>query len=100
MTYCKRFRVVYGDLYAEILYMKVFSYLNFNIYLIFTNLLLHVQDEELIVAIDPDGRFTEKVSDFQGRYVKDSDKDIIHTVKARFTIMNHTCYLHFFSATC
>nr|CAD1839759.1 unnamed protein product [Ananas comosus var. bracteatus] len=41
------------------------------------------KDVDLIVAVDADGCFTEKISDFHGRYVKDADKDIINTVKAR-----------------
>lgn len=52
------------------------------------------KDEELIVAIDPDGRFTEKVSDFQGRYVKDADKDIIHAVKAKGRLVNSGSISH------
>nr|GMD85508.1 isoleucine--tRNA ligase, cytoplasmic [Ipomoea batatas] len=39
--------------------------------------------ENLIVAVDDDGCFTERVSDFARRYVKDADKDIIQAVKAR-----------------
>ncbi|KAF2322175.1 hypothetical protein GH714_008176 [Hevea brasiliensis] len=39
--------------------------------------------ENLIVAVDDDGCFTERITDFSGRYVKDADKDIIENVKAR-----------------
>ncbi|KAJ9189226.1 hypothetical protein P3X46_000544 [Hevea brasiliensis] len=39
--------------------------------------------EILIVAVDDDGCFTERITDFSGRYVKDADKDIIENVKAR-----------------
>ncbi|CAN6194017.1 unnamed protein product [Urochloa humidicola] len=35
----------------------------------------------LVVAVDDDGRFIEKISDFKGRYVKEADKDIISAVK-------------------
>ncbi|KAG1365421.1 hypothetical protein COCNU_12G004210 [Cocos nucifera] len=41
------------------------------------------KDEDLIVAVDADGCFTDKVSDFHGRYVKDADKDIINMVKEK-----------------
>ncbi|XP_008793645.2 isoleucine--tRNA ligase, cytoplasmic-like [Phoenix dactylifera] len=41
------------------------------------------KDEDLIVAVDADGCFTDKVSDFHGRYVKDADKDIINMVKGK-----------------
>ncbi|OVA02875.1 Aminoacyl-tRNA synthetase [Macleaya cordata] len=39
--------------------------------------------ENLIVAVDDDGCFTDRVSDFSGRYVKDADKDIINAAKGR-----------------
>ncbi|KAK3004767.1 hypothetical protein RJ639_019463 [Escallonia herrerae] len=39
--------------------------------------------ENLVVAVDDDGCFTERITDFSGRYVKDADKDIIQAVKAR-----------------
>ena len=44
-----------------------------------------MQGPGLIVAVDDDGCFTEKVSDFKGRYVKDADKDIINAVKVRIS---------------
>ncbi|KAF8402283.1 hypothetical protein HHK36_013235 [Tetracentron sinense] len=47
--------------------------------------------ENLIVAVDDDGCFTGKISDFCGRYVKDADKDIINAVKAR---LMPTLYLY------
>nr|CAB3470983.1 unnamed protein product [Digitaria exilis] len=36
----------------------------------------------LVVAVDDDGCFIEKISDFKGQYVKEADKDIINAVKA------------------
>lgn len=39
------------------------------------------QGEDLIVAVDDDGCFTDKISEFKGRYVKDADKDIVNVVK-------------------
>lgn len=39
--------------------------------------------ENLIVAVDDDGCFTSRITDFSGRYVKDADKDIIEAVKAK-----------------
>lgn len=33
------------------------------------------------MAVDEDGRFTEKVSDFKGLNVKDADKETINAVK-------------------
>ena len=43
-----------------------------------------MKDKDLVVAVDSDGCFTERIIDFKGRYVKDADKDIINAVKARF----------------
>ena len=39
------------------------------------------QGENLVVAVDDDGLFTERITHFSGRYVKDADKDIIEAVK-------------------
>ncbi|XP_031488181.1 isoleucine--tRNA ligase, cytoplasmic [Nymphaea colorata] len=39
--------------------------------------------EDLIIAVDDDGCFTEKIYDMKGRYVKDADRDIISAVKAK-----------------
>ena len=41
-----------------------------------------VQGGDFPIAVDDDGRFTAKVADFQGRYVKEADKDILAAVKA------------------
>lgn len=35
------------------------------------------------MTVDDDGCFTEIITDFRGRYVKEADKDIIQAVKAR-----------------
>ena len=36
------------------------------------------------MAVDDDGCFTTKISEFSGQYVKDADKDIIEAIKVRF----------------
>ncbi|KAJ9178386.1 hypothetical protein P3X46_010273 [Hevea brasiliensis] len=50
--------------------------------------------ENLIVAVDDDGCFTERITDFSGRYVKDADKDIIENVKARGRLVKSGSYTH------
>ncbi|KAK9085817.1 hypothetical protein Sjap_026228 [Stephania japonica] len=50
--------------------------------------------ENLIVAVDDDGCFTERVSDFKGRYVKDADKDIISAVKAKGRLVKSQTFMH------
>ena len=31
----------------------------------------------MVVAVDDDGCFTDRIVDFKGRYVKEADKDIV-----------------------
>ncbi|KAF2322172.1 hypothetical protein GH714_008145 [Hevea brasiliensis] len=50
--------------------------------------------ENLIVAVDDDGCFTERITDFSGRYVKDADKDIVENVKARGRLVKSGSYTH------
>ncbi|KAH7654804.1 isoleucyl-tRNA synthetase protein [Dioscorea alata] len=52
------------------------------------------KDEDLIVAVDADGCFTERISDFHGRYVKDADKDIINAVKAKGRLVSTGSMVH------
>lgn len=58
---------------------------------------LYIQGENLVMAVDDDGCFTEKVTDFIGQYVKEADKDIIQAVKARivecYIIINRGIYV-------
>ncbi|GMH28561.1 hypothetical protein Nepgr_030404 [Nepenthes gracilis] len=49
---------------------------------------------DLIVAVDDDGCFTEKVSGFKGRYVKDADKDIISAVKEKGRLVKQGSFTH------
>ncbi|XP_038711378.1 isoleucine--tRNA ligase, cytoplasmic-like [Tripterygium wilfordii] len=50
--------------------------------------------ENLIVAVDDDGCFTGKITDFSGRYVKDADKDIIEAVKAKGRLVKSGTFTH------
>jgi isoleucyl-tRNA synthetase len=40
-----------------------------------------MQGPNLPNPVDRDGHFTEEVTDFKGRYVKEADKDIISAIK-------------------
>lgn len=42
---------------------------------------LHFQASGLVVAVDDDGRFIDKISEFRGRCVKEADKDMISVDK-------------------
>ncbi|KAI3934371.1 hypothetical protein MKW92_006840 [Papaver armeniacum] len=50
--------------------------------------------ENLVVAVDDDGCFTDRVSDFCGRYVKDADKDIVIAVKAKGRLVKSQTFTH------
>ncbi|KAF3578212.1 hypothetical protein DY000_02033890 [Brassica cretica] len=50
--------------------------------------------ENLVVAVDDDGLFTERITHFSGRYVKDADKDIIEAVKAKGRLVKTGSFVH------
>ncbi|CAH9101166.1 unnamed protein product [Cuscuta europaea] len=50
--------------------------------------------ENLIVAVDDDGCFTERITDFARRYVKDADKDIIQAVKEKGRLVKSGNFTH------
>ncbi|XWS57924.1 hypothetical protein CRYUN_Cryun09bG0214700 [Craigia yunnanensis] len=50
--------------------------------------------ENLTIPIDDDGCFTGKIIDFNGRYVKDVDKDIIEAVKAKGRLVKLGTFTH------
>ncbi len=47
-----------------------------------------------VCPVDPEGRFTEEVSDYQGVFVKDADKQIVKDLKSRGAVVHHSSYLH------
>ncbi|XP_076925325.1 isoleucine--tRNA ligase, cytoplasmic-like [Bidens hawaiensis] len=50
--------------------------------------------ENLVMPVDDDGCFTERVSDFSGRYVKEADKDIIQAVKEKGRLVKTGSFTH------
>uniref|UniRef100_A0A1J3JXX8 isoleucine--tRNA ligase n=1 Tax=Noccaea caerulescens TaxID=107243 RepID=A0A1J3JXX8_NOCCA len=50
--------------------------------------------ENLVVVVDDDGSFTERITHFSGRYVKDADKDIIEAVKAKGRLVKTGSFTH------
>ncbi|CAE6207370.1 unnamed protein product [Arabidopsis arenosa] len=52
------------------------------------------QGENLVVAVDEDGLFTERITHFFGRYVKDADKDIIEAVKTKGRLVKTGSFTH------
>ncbi|KAG6551039.1 hypothetical protein Mapa_007272 [Marchantia paleacea] len=53
-----------------------------------------VKGADLPNPVDANGCFTATVSDFQGRYVKEADKDIIAWVKANGRLVNSGSIMH------
>ena len=52
------------------------------------------QGPQLINAVAPDGTFTAEAPDYQGRWVKDCDRDIIRNLKSRGLLLHQEQYLH------
>ena len=48
----------------------------------------------LINAVGPDGKFTAEAPDYQGRWVKDCDKDITRNLQHRGLLFHQEQYLH------
>ncbi|GFP97100.1 probable isoleucine--tRNA ligase cytoplasmic [Phtheirospermum japonicum] len=50
--------------------------------------------ENLVVAVDDDGCFTDRIVQFSKRYVKDADKDIIQAVKDKDRLVKSGSFNH------
>ncbi len=55
-----------------------------------------VEDEgpQLICAVGPDGKFTAEAPDYEGRWVKEADKDISRELRSRGVLFHLEQYLH------
>ena len=49
---------------------------------------------DLICAVGPDGKFTSDAAEFQGRWVKEADKDICRDLRRRDLLFHQEQYLH------
>ncbi|MDA7950120.1 MAG: isoleucine--tRNA ligase [Pirellulaceae bacterium] len=49
---------------------------------------------DLICAVGPDGRFNEQVSEWEGRFVKEADKDLTRALRERGVLFHNEQYLH------
>ena len=49
---------------------------------------------ELICAVGPDGKFTAEAPDYEGRWVKEADKDISRELRRRGLLYHQEQYLH------
>src|SRR5581483_6993947 len=52
------------------------------------------QGPQLICAVGPDGRFTAEAPDYEGRWVKEADKDISRELRRRGLLFHLDQYLH------
>lgn len=48
----------------------------------------------LICAVGPDGKFTGEASDYEGRWVKEADRDLIRQMRSRGSLFHEEQYLH------
>ncbi|OFZ14839.1 MAG: isoleucine--tRNA ligase [Bdellovibrionales bacterium GWA2_49_15] len=48
----------------------------------------------IVCPVDDAGKFTKEVSDYQGQYVKDTDKEIIRTLKSRGQLYDQSTLVH------
>ncbi|MBA4019261.1 MAG: isoleucine--tRNA ligase [Pirellula sp.] len=49
---------------------------------------------DLICAVAPDGKFTHEAPDYQGRWVKEADKDIARAIREKGLLWHREEYLH------
>ena len=49
---------------------------------------------QLICAVGPDGKFTAEAPDYQGRWVKEADKDLARALRHRGLLYHQEQYLH------
>lgn len=50
--------------------------------------------ETLVVAVDDNGRFTDRITDFREKYVKDADNDITQAVKDKGRLVKSGKFMH------
>ncbi|XP_057959280.1 isoleucine--tRNA ligase, cytoplasmic [Malania oleifera] len=50
--------------------------------------------ESLVVAVDDNGCYTQKITDFCGCYVKDADKKVIEAVKKKGRLVKYGSFMH------
>jgi isoleucyl-tRNA synthetase len=71
-----------------------FGEVDFNVLLEEQKRFLEGQGPQLINAVGPDGKFTAEAPDYQGRWVKDCDRDITRRLKEEGKLYHQEQYLH------
>lgn len=49
---------------------------------------------KLVCPVDANGQFTKEIPEYTGRFVKDTDKDIIKALKQKGRVFHHTTFHH------
>jgi isoleucyl-tRNA synthetase len=52
------------------------------------------RDQEIVCPLDANGRFTKEVTDFEGQYVKDADKNIMKVLKEKGRLVKSGTHVH------
>ena len=52
------------------------------------------RDMKMVCPVDPSGRFTAEVADFEGQHVKEADKAIIKNLKSRGRLVHDGTLKH------
>lgn len=68
------------------IYFYILHYILLRLFMTAYSSAFVLQGENLVVAVDDDGCFIEKITDFSGQYVKDADKNIIEALKVRIVL--------------
>jgi isoleucyl-tRNA synthetase len=71
-----------------------FGEVDFDVLLAEQDRFVDGQGPQLINAVAPDGTFTAEAPDYQGRWVKEADRDIIRDLKRRGLLFHQEQYLH------
>ena len=71
-----------------------FGEVDFDVLTAERNRFVEGQGAQLICAVAPDGKFTAEAPDYQGRWVKEADKDISRELRRRGLLFHQEQYLH------
>ena len=71
-----------------------FGEVDFDVLTAERNRFVEGQGPQLICAVAPDGKFTDEAPDYQGRWVKEADKDISRELRRRGLLFHQEQYLH------
>ena len=71
-----------------------FGEVDYDVLVVERNRFEEGEGPELICAVGPDGKFTSEAPDYEGRWVKEADKDISRELRERGVLFHLDQYLH------